>query len=145
MEQMEFNVIAKLIRSRDPAKVGAHMVLVGGLSGVDAAKGAMTSPASVSNTIQRFRAADKMIREAYGFSGSKELKFEAIAYLIRSREPAKDGARMVFINGLSGVEASHKVGISTSSISNTLQRFRRADESIRHAYGFLEGKYDFQK
>lgn len=68
MDIAEFAVIAKLIRSREPVKTAAMLVLVDGMSGLDAAAHTGVSPASVSNTVTRFRYADSEIRRAYQMS-----------------------------------------------------------------------------
>ncbi len=65
MNIAEFAVIAKLIRSREPVKTAAMLVLVDGMSGIEAAATIGVSPASVSNTVTRFRYADAEIRRAY--------------------------------------------------------------------------------
>jgi DNA-directed RNA polymerase specialized sigma24 family protein len=61
----QFEIIAKLIRSREPVKTAVRLVLVNGMPNVEAAAEVGTSPQSVSNTLARFRAADREIRVAY--------------------------------------------------------------------------------
>lgn len=61
-------------------------------------------------------------------------QFEVIAKLIRSREPVMSGAKLVLIDGFSGVDAAVTIGVSAQSISNTVKRFRVADAEIRQAY-----------
>lgn len=61
----QFEVIAKLIRSREPVKTAAKFVLVDGMSNIDAATEMELSAQSVSNTVSRFRAAHEEIRRAY--------------------------------------------------------------------------------
>lgn len=65
MNIAEFTVIAKLIRSREPVKTAAMFVLVDGKCGFEAAEKVSVSPASVSNTVTRFRYADAEIRRTY--------------------------------------------------------------------------------
>lgn len=73
MNIAEFAVIAKLIRSREPVKTAAMMVLVEGVSGIEAAANAGVSPASVSNTVTRFRHADAEIRRAYKVENNSKI------------------------------------------------------------------------
>ena len=61
----EFEIIAKLIGARDPAKTAARMVLVDASTGADAARAQGISPQSVSNAVKRYRDADAAIRLAY--------------------------------------------------------------------------------
>ena len=61
----QFEVIAELIRSREPVKTAAKFVLVDGMSNIDAATEMGLSAQSVSNTVSRFRATDVKIRSAY--------------------------------------------------------------------------------
>ncbi len=65
MTHEQFEVIAQLIRSREPATTAARLVLMDGLSNAEAATETGISPQSVSNTLARFRLADKKIRAAY--------------------------------------------------------------------------------
>lgn len=67
----QFDAIAKLIRSRDPARAAARLVLVEGMSISEAARsaqgrdGAPLQPQMVNNTVTRFKAAHTLIWEAY--------------------------------------------------------------------------------
>lgn len=61
----EFEIIAKLIGARDPAKAAARLVLVESSTGADAARALGISPQSVSNAVKRYRDADAGIRLAY--------------------------------------------------------------------------------
>ena len=65
MTAEQFEVLANLMRSREPAKTAARLVLVDGLAGVEAARQAGVTPQSVSNAVARYRAADAAIRGAY--------------------------------------------------------------------------------
>lgn len=60
--------------------------------------------------------------------------FDVIAKLLRSRDPARAAARLVLIDGLTGVYAASLLGISAQSVSRAAQRFRAADREIRAAY-----------
>jgi transposase len=66
MNEREFNLIAKLIRSRDPACTAARLVLVSGYSNQEAATEAGCSYNSVTNTVSRFKAAHKEISAVFG-------------------------------------------------------------------------------
>lgn len=66
----QFKVIASLLRSRDPAKSAAEMVLVKGLTIAQAAKKSQVGtkpvlPQTVNNAVTRFKAAHTRICEAY--------------------------------------------------------------------------------
>lgn len=61
-------------------------------------------------------------------------QFELIAKLIQSKEPAREGARLVLVEGKSNPEAYASAGISPQSLSNTLGRYRKAHADICLAY-----------
>jgi len=61
-------------------------------------------------------------------------EFKVIAKLIRSREPVMTAARLVLVEGKSGIDAAEITGVSAQSVSNTVVRFRNADAEIRRAY-----------
>lgn len=71
----EFDVIASLIRSRDPSKGAARLVLVDGMTMTQAAKstfndeGKPLSAQMVNNTITRIKAAHALVCEAYAPKG----------------------------------------------------------------------------
>lgn len=65
MTDEEFEVVAELIGSREPARSGAKLVLVNGIGPADAAREVGLLPQSVSNTVRRIRAADEKILTAY--------------------------------------------------------------------------------
>ena len=65
MTPVEFDVIAKLISSREPAKSAARRVMVDGIAPSDAAREAEITRQSVGNTLARFRAAEALILTAY--------------------------------------------------------------------------------
>ncbi len=60
--------------------------------------------------------------------------FDVIAKLLRSRDPARAAARLVLIDGKSGVAAAAELGISANSVSRAALRFKAADRDIRAAY-----------
>lgn len=65
MTPEQFEVVADLIRSREPAKSAARMILLESVRVVDAAEATGISAASASNTATRFRAAHAKILSAY--------------------------------------------------------------------------------
>lgn len=73
MKPEEFEAVAKLLRSTGQAKKVARRVLVDGLKQAEARREfSKMSRASVSNTVGRFRAADKLIRAAYSLPSKDE-------------------------------------------------------------------------
>jgi len=60
--------------------------------------------------------------------------FDVIAGLIRSRNPVRTAAMLVLVEGISNQEVSRVTGVSVASVSNTLTRFRQANEKIKKAY-----------
>lgn len=60
--------------------------------------------------------------------------FDAIATLIRSRGPSRDGARLVLVDGLSRKDAAHRLGIAGTTISKAIRRIRDAEAIILAAY-----------
>ena len=65
MNITEFEVIAKLIRAREPVKTAVKLVLVDGKKGIEAADITGVSVQSVSNAVGRFRSADADIQRGY--------------------------------------------------------------------------------
>lgn len=65
MNKEVFSFIAQIMRSREPVKTAAAMVLVDGKTGIEAATTTGVSPNSVSNTVVRFRNLDAEIRRVY--------------------------------------------------------------------------------
>lgn len=61
-------------------------------------------------------------------------QFDAIATLIRSREPAKSAARRVLVDGVGPSEAGREFNLTRQSVSNTVGRFRAAETTILTAY-----------
>lgn len=66
MTEIEFDTIAKLIRSRDPVRSAARLVLVCGKSSQEAAAQSGCSYNSVFNTVTRFKSAHKEIVSMFG-------------------------------------------------------------------------------
>lgn len=65
MTDDEFEVVATLIGSREPARTGAKLVMVSGWGPSDAAREVGLVPQSISNTVRRIRTADELILVAY--------------------------------------------------------------------------------
>lgn len=65
MTPEEFDVVAELLRSRDPARAAARLVLIEGATTSVAAAHCGVSSQSVSNAIARFKTADEKISAAY--------------------------------------------------------------------------------
>ncbi len=65
LTKKEFDLIASLIRSREPARTAAYLVLVRGKSNPDAMAATALSAASVSNVLTRYRHAHERIRKVY--------------------------------------------------------------------------------
>jgi transposase len=61
-------------------------------------------------------------------------KFELLARLLRSRGPVRAAAKLVLVDGKRNADAARETGVSTQSVSNTVQRFRSEDEAIRQVY-----------
>lgn len=64
----------------------------------------------------------------------KPTQFDVIATLISSREPAKSAARRVLVDDVAPADAAREFDLRPQSVSNTLRRFRDADELIQKAY-----------
>lgn len=65
MDVAQFEAIATLISSREPARSAARRVLVDGIGPSEAGREFSLSRQSVSNTVGRFRAAEATILTAY--------------------------------------------------------------------------------
>lgn len=61
----EFDVVAKLLQSKEPAKTAARLVLVEGQSSADAARQAGVLPPSVSRVVRRCRETHEFILTGY--------------------------------------------------------------------------------
>lgn len=65
MTPAQFDVVAELLRSRDPARAAARLVLIEGATTSAAAEECGVSSQSVSNAIARFKSADEKISAVY--------------------------------------------------------------------------------
>lgn len=65
MTPAQFEVVAELLRSRDPVRSAARAVLVDAAGTTEAAMHAGVSSQSVSNALARFKAAHEKIESAY--------------------------------------------------------------------------------
>lgn len=65
MSKAQFEVVAELLRSREPVKSAVRMVLLKGVSTKDAAEKTDLAPQSVSNALRRYRNAHKKLLQAY--------------------------------------------------------------------------------
>ena len=61
----QFNAVAKLLRSREPVKTAARLVLVEGAARKDAMAATGVSGPAVSQAVKRYREAHKLISGAY--------------------------------------------------------------------------------
>ena len=61
----QFNAVAKLLRSREPVKSAARLVLVDGLARKDAMAATGVSGPAVSQAVKRYREAHKIILDGY--------------------------------------------------------------------------------
>lgn len=64
----QFEVIAKLLRSRDPARTAARMVLVEGRRIKDAGEATGLLHPSIVRSVARYRAAHLLIIQGYGLT-----------------------------------------------------------------------------
>lgn len=62
------------------------------------------------------------------------LQFDTLAKMLRSRNPSREAARLVLLDGLTRKEAAAKTGLAGPSVSGVVKRFRDADILIREAY-----------
>ncbi len=61
-------------------------------------------------------------------------QFDVLAKLLRSRDPAREAARLVLVEGKTNAEAHAITGVLPQGIGNALARYRAADREIRAAY-----------
>lgn len=61
-------------------------------------------------------------------------QFDALAKLLRSRDPSREAARLVIVAGLPRKDAAEKTGLAGPSVSGAVKRFREADALMREAY-----------
>ena len=66
MTQAQFEVVAELLRSREPVRTAVQMVLVAEALTKDAAQATGLVAQSVSNALRRYRNAHKKLLSAYG-------------------------------------------------------------------------------
>lgn len=62
-------------------------------------------------------------------------QFTALAKLLRLRDPSREAARLVLVEGLTGVAAAERTGLTTQGVSMTVQRARAGLELARQAAG----------
>jgi hypothetical protein len=115
MNLAEFEAIATLISSREPAKSAARRVLVDGVENIEAAREFLLSRQSVSNTVGRFRSAETTILGAY----SRPSK-----YLSRTSSNVYNVSK----------EAAHDV---LSGRGNNMSRFIRINDSPNPEYATM--------
>lgn len=65
MNDVQFDVLAKLLRSRNPSREAARLVLVEGWTRKNAAEQTGLAGPSVSGVVKRFREADTLLWESY--------------------------------------------------------------------------------
>lgn len=65
LTKKQFDLIAKLIQSKEPPRTAAYMVLVRGKTNTEAREETGLSAQSVSNTLGRFRRTHKDIWDVY--------------------------------------------------------------------------------
>lgn len=66
--------------------------------------------------------------------GINLLQFEALAKLMRSREPARTAARLVLVERRRGADVAKQLSMKPQAVHNTVNRYKRADEIVRAAY-----------
>lgn len=64
-----------------------------------------------------------------------ERRFELLAEILRSRNPAKKAARLVLLDGMQIAAAAKATEHWNSSLSRTLKAFRTLDAKISSVYG----------
>lgn len=136
MTMGQFDVIAKLMRSKEPARTSAFMVLVLGWSLQSAVKFTGLKTQSVWNAVNRFKIAyDRLIKafkkDYFQKTPSKIIsltpsQFDAVALLMRSRKPASSAAKLVLVYSQTNAHAAREVGIQPQSCWNTINRFKSA-------------------
>lgn len=141
MNMEQFETIAKLIRSKEPARTAAMMVLVLGWSSQSVVKTIGLQTQSVWNTVHRFRTAHARLTKVFfrpqlpvEDSKTPSLtpeQFDAIAFLIRSRKPASSAAELVLVYNQGNAHAAREVGIKPQSCWNTIDRFKAALKLIQ--------------
>lgn len=65
MTPQQFNLLADLLRSKEPVTSGVKMILFKGMANADAARAVGVSPQSVHRATKRFIELDAQIRKIY--------------------------------------------------------------------------------
>lgn len=65
-------------------------------------------------------------------------QFDALAKLLRSREPAKTAARLVLLEGLPRKVVCEQTGMSGPAVSQAVRRFKAADTLMYEAYALTK-------
>ncbi|MEK8034196.1 TrfB-related DNA-binding protein [Ideonella sp. DXS29W] len=63
-----------------------------------------------------------------------EAQFDCIAELIRSKDPARQGARLVLLHDVPNAEAARSVGVTPQSVHRATKRFVEVHERLRRLY-----------
>lgn len=63
------------------------------------------------------------------------LQFEAVAKLLRGRDPAKTAAKMVLLDAMAVKDVVLATGMSQPAVSQAAGRYREAHELLLSAYG----------
>lgn len=66
MTPAQFDLIAMLLKSREPIRTAARMVLLDHVSNADAARSVDAAPQSVHRTVRRFNEVHAAIEKLYG-------------------------------------------------------------------------------
>lgn len=66
LTKKQFDLIAKLIQSKEPPRTAAFLVLVRGKTNQEAIAATGLSPQSVSNALRRYRRTHKELLSVYG-------------------------------------------------------------------------------
>lgn len=61
-------------------------------------------------------------------------QFDAVAKLLRSRDPAKMAARLVLVDGMTRKAAIEATGLSGPAITQAVKRYKEAHALIQTAY-----------
>lgn len=65
-------------------------------------------------------------------------QFQAVADLLRSREPVRTAAKMVLVDERSTKEAADATSLAPQGVSNALRRYRNAHVKLCDAYIVLD-------
>lgn len=61
-------------------------------------------------------------------------QFDALAVLLRSRNPSREAARLVLVDGYARKDAAQATGLEGASVSGAVKRFKTAEAMIKAAY-----------